>query len=155
LIEALPGLKEIGIDNIWLPPACKASSDQGNGYDVYDLWDLGEFDQKGGKSTKWGTKEELMELSKKAKELGVGLYWDAVLNHKAAADEKETFKVVDVDQEGKNSSSISPMQKLTRLRPYKGDFRTSRHRGIHEIHLPWPKWQIQQTAIQLQPLFRC
>jgi len=96
----LPGLKEIGIDNVWIPPACKASSNQGNGYDIYDLWDLGEFDQKDGKRTKWGTKEELLELSKKAKELGVGLYLDAVLNHKAGADDKETFEVIDVDENG-------------------------------------------------------
>lgn len=65
------------------------------------MWDLGEFDQKGGKGTKWGEKEELVELCKKAKELGVGIYWDAVLNHKAGADEKETFQVVDVDENGK------------------------------------------------------
>lgn len=61
---------------------------------------MGEFDQKGGVATKWGTKEQLLELSSKAKELGVGLYWDAVLNHKAAADKKEKVKVVEVDQNG-------------------------------------------------------
>jgi hypothetical protein len=27
----------------------------GNGYDIYDLYDLGEFDQKGAVPTKWGT----------------------------------------------------------------------------------------------------
>lgn len=70
-------LKATGIDNMWIPPGCKASSPSGNGYDIYDLYDLGEFDQKGGKSTKWGTKEQLMSLAYKAKEVGVGLYWDA------------------------------------------------------------------------------
>jgi alpha-amylase len=39
----------------------------------------------------------LLELSHKAKELGVGLYWDAVLNHKAGADKTETCRVVEVD----------------------------------------------------------
>lgn len=29
-----------------------------------------------------GTKDDLVVLCKKAKELGIGLYWDAVLNHK-------------------------------------------------------------------------
>jgi alpha-amylase len=100
LIGAIPKLKAIGIDNIWLPPGCKASSSNGNGYDIYDLYDVGEFDQKGGKATKWGTKEELLELSKRAKEQGVGLYWDAVLNHKAGADQTETCRVVEVDQNG-------------------------------------------------------
>jgi len=97
LLRQLPKLKEIGIDNIWLPPGCKASSQEGNGYDVYDLYDLGEFDQKGGVRTKWGTKEELLKLSAKAEELGIGLYWDAVLNHKAGADKKEKAHAVEVD----------------------------------------------------------
>lgn len=65
-----------------IPPACKASSQSGNGYDIYDLYDLGEFDQKGGVGTKWGTKKELVDLCKKANEIGVGIYFDAVLNHK-------------------------------------------------------------------------
>jgi alpha-amylase len=93
-------LKATGIDNIWVPPGCKASSPNGNGYDIYDLYDLGEFDIKGGMSTKWGSKEDLLQLSEKASEVGVGLYWDAVLNHKAAADEKEKCLAVEVDPNG-------------------------------------------------------
>ncbi|KXS96627.1 hypothetical protein AC578_10444 [Pseudocercospora eumusae] len=86
----LPSLKNAGIDNLWLPPGCKASSPEGNGYDIYYyLYYLGEFDQKNSVWTKWGTKDELLELSKKAKELGIGLDWDAVLNHKAGADRRE------------------------------------------------------------------
>lgn len=41
-----------------------------------------------------------MSLSDKAQELGVGLYWDAVLNHKAAADKKEKVFAVEVDENG-------------------------------------------------------
>jgi alpha-amylase len=70
-------LKATGIDNIWIPPACKASSPSGNGYDIYDLYDLGEFEQKGSRGTKWGTKEELMSMAKAADKAGVGIYWDA------------------------------------------------------------------------------
>ncbi|KAA6411902.1 MAG: putative glucan 1 [Lasallia pustulata] len=97
LRDAVAGLKATGIDNIWIPPGCKASSPQGNGYDIYDLYDLGEFDQKGGKPTKWGSKEELMQLVEKAQEVGMGIYWDAVLNHKAAADHKEKCQAQEVD----------------------------------------------------------
>lgn len=97
LRDAVAGLKATGIDNIWIPPGCKASSSQGNGYDVYDLYDLGEFDQKGGKATKWGSKEELMQLVDKAQDVGMGIYWDAVLNHKAAADHKEKCQAQEVD----------------------------------------------------------
>jgi alpha-amylase len=42
------------------------------------LYDIGEFDQKGAKATKWGTKEELMELCEEAQKVGVGIYFDAV-----------------------------------------------------------------------------
>lgn len=100
LRDAVPGLKAIGVDNVWIPPGCKASSPSGNGYDIYDLYDLGEFDQKGSRGTKWGTKEELVELINKANDVGVGVYWDAVLNHKAAADKTEKCRAVEVDPEG-------------------------------------------------------
>lgn len=103
LTAVLQSLKDIGIDNVWLPPACKgAAGPKANGYDVYDLYDLGEFDQKGGVPTKWGPKTDLMELSKKAKDIGMGLYFDAVLNHKAGADKKEKVKVVEVDENDRN-----------------------------------------------------
>ena len=97
LHSAVEGLKATGIDNIWIPPGCKASGPEGNGYDIYDLYDLGEFDQKGTRSTKWGSKEELKQLCTMANEVGVGVYWDAVLNHKAAADHKEKCQAVEVD----------------------------------------------------------
>lgn len=48
----------------------------------------------------------MLDLSKKAKKVGVGLYWDAVLNHKAAADKKEKVKVVEVDQNGTNKQLL-------------------------------------------------
>ena len=63
------------------------------GYDIYDLYDLGEFDKKGAVRTKYGTKEELLELVNTAKEHDVVVYVDAVLNHKFGADETERFKV--------------------------------------------------------------
>ncbi|CAK1360588.1 Glucan 1,4-alpha-maltohexaosidase [Cercospora beticola] len=102
LLKALPSLKNAGIENVWLPPGCKASSKDGNGYDIYDLYDLGEFDQKGEVRTKWGTKDDLLELSGKAKELGVGLYWDAVLNHKAGADKQEKVQAKEVAEDDRN-----------------------------------------------------
>ncbi|KAI1456458.1 glucan 1,4-alpha-maltohexaosidase [Annulohypoxylon moriforme] len=102
LEKHIPQLKAWGVDNIWIPPACKASSNQGNGYDIYDLYDLGEFDQKGSVSTKWGTKDELLKLCSTAKDHGVGIYFDAVLNHKFAADHKEKCLAVEVDPDDRN-----------------------------------------------------
>jgi alpha-amylase len=110
LLANIENLKAIGINNIWLPPGCKASSPQGNGYDIYDLYDLGEFDQKGSTKTKWGSKEELLALSKKGKEIGVGLYWDAVLNHKAAADNKEKCMAIEVDENDRTKEVGEPYE---------------------------------------------
>jgi alpha-amylase len=68
------------------------------GYDVYDIYDLGEFDRKGeGVGTKYGTKDELLELAKTAKEHDVVIYVDAVLNHKLYADEWELFRAKEVE----------------------------------------------------------
>lgn len=43
LERALPDLKAIGIDTIWIPPGCKAGTSDSNGYDIYDLYDLTVF----------------------------------------------------------------------------------------------------------------
>jgi len=43
---------------------------------------LGEFDQKGNKGTKWGTKEDLKKAIDTASDNGIITYIDAVLNHK-------------------------------------------------------------------------
>lgn len=96
----LPQLAAIGIDKIWIPPGCKAGWRDTNGYDIYDLYDLGEFDWKGSRATKWGTKEELVEMIKAADDCGIGILWDAVLNHRAAADYTESCQAVKVDPRG-------------------------------------------------------
>lgn len=98
---ALPDFKAIGVDQIWIPPGCKGMDPSGNGYDVYDLYDLGEFDQKGSISTKWGTRKELEDLVCQAQALDIKIIWDAVLNHKAGADFPESFEAVEVDPKSK------------------------------------------------------
>ncbi|KAF2461988.1 alpha--amylase-like protein [Lineolata rhizophorae] len=110
LRDALPALARLGTDNIWLPPGCKASNVVGNGYDIYDLYDLGEFEQKWTRRTKWGTKEELLELGMRAEELGVRLMWDAVLNHKAGADHTEKCRAVEVDENDRTKVVSKPRE---------------------------------------------
>lgn len=100
ITRLLPSLSALGITSIWLPPGCKANNPQGNGYDCYDLWDLGEFKQKGRRSTKWGGREELSNLMAVARACGVEVIWDAVLNHKTAGDATEEAWAVEVDPEG-------------------------------------------------------
>ena len=55
----LPAIAQAGFTALWLPPANKAASWKSMGYDPYDYYDLGEFDQKGGVPTWFGSKAEL------------------------------------------------------------------------------------------------
>ncbi|ODN77445.1 hypothetical protein L202_04623 [Cryptococcus amylolentus CBS 6039] len=95
-------LASMGITACWIPPPTKGSSPEGTGYDIYDVWDLGEFDQKGSVGTKWGKKEDLLKAIKTASDKGIITYIDAVMNHKAGADDKEEFLATMVDQNNRN-----------------------------------------------------
>ena len=83
-------LKNVGITALWLPPAYKgAGGENDTGYGVYDLYDLGEFDQKGSVATKYGTKLEYIAAIHALHNNGIKAYADIVLNHKFGADETE------------------------------------------------------------------
>lgn len=90
-------LKELGITGVWIPPCCKATGVNDMGYGVYDVYDLGEFDQKNTIRTKYGTKQELHEAIDALHENGIQVYADIVINHKAGADETEKFMVAEMD----------------------------------------------------------
>jgi len=106
LANTVSTLSDVGITAFWLPPGCKANDPHGNGYDCYDLWDLGEFDQKWTRATKWGSREELNELIAKAKSSDVLIIWDTVLNHKTAGDAKEECWAVEVDRQGTHGRAL-------------------------------------------------
>ncbi|TDL24317.1 putative alpha-amylase [Rickenella mellea] len=97
LAKLAPELASIGITAQWIPPPTKAAGQESVGYDIYDVYDLGEFDQKGGVRTKYGTKDELVAAIKTAHEVGIVTYVDAVLNHKFGADKAEKFQATEVD----------------------------------------------------------
>ncbi len=86
-------LSKLGITSIWLPPAYKGIGGKDEvGYGVYDMYDLGEFNQKGTVPTKYGTKDEYLESIIKLKQAGIEVYADIVLNHKMGADSIQTIK---------------------------------------------------------------
>ncbi len=79
-----------GVTSLWLPPAYKgAAGAEDVGYSAYDLYDLGEFDQKGSVRTKYGTKDEYIKAIKTLQKNNINVYADVVLNHKLGADEVE------------------------------------------------------------------
>ncbi|SDD12275.1 alpha-amylase [Paenibacillus sp. UNCCL117] len=110
LKDLAPELKKQGIDSVWIPPVTKSYTQDDTGYSVYDLYDLGEFDQKGGVRTKYGTKEELHEAIAACKEQGLAVYVDVVMNHKAGADETETFQVIEVNGEDRTEEISEPFE---------------------------------------------
>ncbi len=91
-------IKNLGTTAVWLPPAYKAMNGiNDTGYAPYDLFDLGEFDQKGTTRTKYGTKDEFLAAVKAVQAAGMDAYCDVVLDHRMGGDETEEVEVVQVD----------------------------------------------------------
>ncbi|MGT2895696.1 alpha-amylase [Streptococcus entericus] len=101
-------LAELGVTAVWLPPCYKGGDQNDVGYGVYDLYDLGEFDQKGTVRTKYGTKAELLAAIDRLHECGIQVYADLVLNHRGGADELERFTVVEVDPNSRQEVLTDP-----------------------------------------------
>lgn len=87
-------LAELGVTALWFPPAYKGTGPDDVGYGPYDLYDLGEFDQKGTFATKYGTKAEYLNAIEEAHKYGIQVYADVVLNHKAGADACEWVRAI-------------------------------------------------------------
>ena len=100
-------LANLGITALWLPPAYKGIGGKDEvGYGVYDLYDLGEFDQKGTVKTKYGSKDEYINCVQVLKQNGIETYADIVLNHKMGADMLQTIPASKVDW-GNHNQTIS------------------------------------------------
>ncbi|MFY4776118.1 alpha-amylase [Metabacillus sp. RGM 3146] len=110
LKELAPELKQQGIDSVWIPPVTKGHSAEDTGYGIYDLYDLGEFDQKGTIRTKYGNKQDLHEAVEACRENEICVYADVVMNHKAGADETEEFQVIEVDPENREEEISEPFE---------------------------------------------
>ena len=101
--EEAPKLADLGITALWLPPAYKGMGGKDEvGYGVYDVYDLGEFDQKGTIKTKYGSKEEYLNCIQVLNQNGIEAYADIVLNHKMGADMLQTIPATKVDWENHN-----------------------------------------------------
>lgn len=83
-------LHRMGVTALWMPPAFKGcGGKQDVGYGVYDLYDLGEFFQKGSVGTKYGVREEYLAAIRALKAAGIQPLADLVLSHRLGADEQE------------------------------------------------------------------
>lgn len=98
LKDEAQALAQAGFSALWLPPAYKGLHGANDvGYGIYDLFDLGEFDQKGSIRTKYGTKDEYIAAVNACRDLGMSIYADVVFNHKMGADHQERFEATPID----------------------------------------------------------
>ena len=79
IIKRLPYLEKLGIDCIWLCPVYRSPQDD-NGYDISDYCDVDPM---------FGTMADMEELIGKAREHGIYIVIDLVLNH--SSDEHKWF----------------------------------------------------------------
>jgi alpha-amylase len=108
-------LAKTGFTAMWLPPAYKGISGKSDvGYGVYDLYDLGEFDQHGTIRTKYGTRAQLIEAIRALHTSGLQVYADTVLNHKMGGDSPETPKATPYSQDNR----INPKGGLQEIKTY-------------------------------------
>jgi alpha-amylase len=89
--QEVPALAKTGFSALWLPPVHKAANLMGPsmGYDPYDYYDLGEFDQKGTVPTWFGSKADLLALIQETHQNGMAVIADIVINHNSGADAQE------------------------------------------------------------------
>ncbi|KAF8753540.1 Glycoside hydrolase family 13 protein [Rhizoctonia solani] len=131
--DQVPRMKELGVTQVWLPPPNKAMRPKGQGYDAYDLWDLGEFNQKGSIATRWGTKEELIHAIQVAREHGIDVLIDAVLNHKLGADRREKFLAIQVDDNDRRID-LGPAKEIEGWTGYDMTGRGNKHSSLKWSH---------------------
>lgn len=80
IISRLDYIASLGVTHIWLSPVY-VSPDDDNGYDIADYTAI---------QPRFGTMEDFDELVAKAKERGIGIVMDLVINH--TSDEHEWFQ---------------------------------------------------------------
>jgi len=96
-------LSDAGVTALWLPPAYKGNAGGSDvGYGVYDMYDLGEFNQKGSLRTKYGTKQQYAHAINIAHQNGLQIYGDIVFNHRGGADATESVTAVRVARDNRD-----------------------------------------------------
>jgi alpha-amylase len=125
----LPEIKRVGFTALWLPPAAKGFGTRSMGYDVYDYYDLGDQDQKGGIPTLFGRRAELDSLIAAAHaEPRVDVYADVVFNHNSGADQQE-------------KNPIDKVMRWTKFDPKSGKF-VRTHKDFHPcVYESWDHYE--------------
>ncbi len=87
--------KNLGISGIWVPSPAKGNwGIYDMGYGIYDHYDLGNYNQKGTVETRFGSRQELVNMIAAMHNVSGGkpkveVYADMILNHIYSSDEDE------------------------------------------------------------------
>lgn len=109
LARLAPRLAEEGFTSVWMPPAYKGTQGIADvGYGVYDLWDLGEFDQRGSVSTKYGMRDDYQNAVNALREAGINVLADVVLNHRLGADGTQRVLATEVARDNRTYAMAKP-----------------------------------------------
>ncbi len=148
-------LQDSGFDAIWLPPMVKTK--EGNvarcGYEPYDYYDLGEFNQKGTTRTRYGTRSQIESMIDVLHNHDISVIGDIVINHNnGGASEYNNFTFSETNTNFMNISSGKFPRNYTHFYPNPaygvsdrlafGNFPDliHEHPYVHEELLKWANW---------------
>ncbi|MFA6468899.1 MAG: putative Ig domain-containing protein [Bacteroidota bacterium] len=95
LASLAPRLASAGFGGIWFPsPAKGAGGGFSMGYDPYDHYDFGEYNQKGSVETRFGSRTELVNAISTFHAAGIEVYADAVLRHMMGGEQKTAYECI-------------------------------------------------------------
>ncbi len=106
-------LKNAGITGIWVPSPAKGNFGiYDMGYGIFDLYDLGNYNQKGTVETRFGSRTELEQMISQLHSDGIDVYADVVLNHIYTGDDEDevnpAVKQYVFDEAYRNGQQYSP-----------------------------------------------
>jgi alpha-amylase len=93
LMNLAPRLASSGFSAIWFPSPVKgAGGGFSMGYDPYDHYDFGDYQQKGSKETRFGSKSELINSINAFRSVGISVLADAVIRHMMGGEIKAPYQ---------------------------------------------------------------
>lgn len=93
LAKLAPRLASAGFGAIWFPSPVKGmAGPYSMGYDPYDHYDFGEYNQKGSIETRFGSRQELINAINIYHRVGIEVWADAVMNHMNGGEQKLAYE---------------------------------------------------------------
>ncbi|HYG01023.1 MAG TPA: alpha-amylase family glycosyl hydrolase [Chryseosolibacter sp.] len=133
-------LRDIGITGIWVPSPAKGNFGiYDMGYGIFDLYDLGNYQQKGTTETRFGSRAELHNMIWAMHENDIEVYVDIVMNHLYTNEEQEEnnpeVKRYVFDEARRNGKQYAPYP-TNEIKWVLKDARPGKyHLEIHGYHL--------------------